>query len=64
MHLATVHDNFREFMCFIDKQTQKVYIEEISGGSLQFIEDDQLAHELAAFLTMHKVLDVTKEILP
>ena len=64
VHLATVTYNIREFMCFVDTISQKVYIEEISGGHLEFIEDDSLAQALASFLTEAKILDMTKRLLP
>jgi len=60
MHLASVHYGVREFMCFIEVSTQKVYIEEVTGGSLEFINDDMLAEELAAFLREHNILDPRK----
>jgi hypothetical protein len=62
--MATVHDGVREFMCFTDVQTRKTYIEEITGGSLYFIDDDALAAALAHFLTENKVLDMGNPMLP
>lgn len=44
-------------MCVIDQRTGKVYIEEISGGSLEFIEDDPLAQGIRDFLDSEGVLD-------
>lgn len=64
LHLATVHEQLREYMCFMDLFTQKVYIEEITGGSLQFIEDESLAEELHAFLVDKGVLGVSRPTLP
>jgi len=64
IHLATVHHGVREFMCFADKCTNKTYIEEITGGSLVFIEDDSLAQGIADFLTRKGVLEISKPTLP
>ena len=50
LHLASIVAGLREFVCFQDKKTSKVYIEEVSGGSLSFIDDDSLAYDLAKFL--------------
>lgn len=50
VHVATVSDNFREFISFFDRLDRKLYIEEMTGGSLIFIEDDSLAKEISDFL--------------
>lgn len=60
IHLASVHDGLREYMCFLDGVTQKCYIEEITGGSLKFIEDDNLAFDLAKFCDDKKITDMKK----
>lgn len=49
VHLATARKGIREYMCFIDVQTNKCYIEEITGSQLEFIHDDELAFDLAKF---------------
>ena len=64
LHLGTVQYNLREFMCFADRKTAKIYIEEITGGSLEFIKDDKLAEALHQFCIDKKVLDMTKPLLP
>lgn len=46
-------------MCFVKKNTQQCFIEEITGGSLSFIDDDQLATELANFLTEKGLLNIS-----
>lgn len=61
LHLATILDGLREYMCFF--LDGKVYIEQITGGSLEFIEDDSLAEELTNFLCENKVLEANKPIL-
>jgi len=62
LHLATVLDGLREYICFY--YGGNVYIEEITGGHLEFIEDDRLAEEIAEFLRERGVLDISKPTLP
>jgi len=64
LHLATVQRNLREYMCFSDRQTNKTYIEEVTGGSLNFIKDDSLALGLQQFLEDKGVLSIGKPTLP
>lgn len=64
MHFGTAHSGVREFMCFIDTVDKKVYIEEITGGHLEFINDDKLAEELAAFFTYHKLMNMDRPVVP
>ena len=69
LHLATVQHLLREYMCFVDLRPgpgtpgPRIYIEEITGGQLEFIGDDALAEELTAFLTYHHVLDYSKPLM-
>jgi hypothetical protein len=51
-------------MCFSDNLYGKIYIEEITGGHLEFISDDSLAESLMKFLEQHNVLDMSKPMLP
>jgi hypothetical protein len=51
-------------MCFTDLNTQFTYVEEITGGSLQRIEDDKYAEALENFLHEKGVLDLGKPSLP
>jgi hypothetical protein len=64
LHLATIQDGVREYMCFSDTETKKVYIEAITGGQLEFIEDDALAVALTDFLTDRGILGMTNPLLP
>ena len=64
LHLATVNEGVREFMCFAEVKTRKIYVEEITGGNLQFIEDDALAEGIHNFLTELGLLDMHKPLLP
>lgn len=60
VHIATVTDSMREFVCMFDSHEKKLYVEEVTGGSLEYIDDDSLAQELADFLFHHKVTDLTQ----
>jgi hypothetical protein len=64
LHIATVQHQLREYICFANVQNQKVYIEEITGGSLEFVADDGLATGLHNFLTERGILDINKPLLP
>ena len=57
VHLATVGRNTREFIYFIDRITNERYIEEITGGHLEFIEKESLAKEIEDFLVQRLNLD-------
>jgi len=63
IHLATVTHNTREFMCFADRVTNKIYIEETTFGNLMYIQDDQLARGLYEFLLVHNILDMSKPLI-
>lgn len=54
-HLATIHYGIREFIYFIDKQNGITYIEEITGGTLNVINDDKLWNDLAQTLKENKL---------
>lgn len=57
-HLATITFSVREFMVFMDTYKNKVYIEEVTGGSLNFIEDESLAKDLENFAKENKILEI------
>lgn len=63
LHIATVLEGVREYMCFANVNTNEVYIEEVTGGHLEFIEDDALATALHDFLVDRKVLLMDKPLL-
>lgn len=68
LHLASIEYGLREFVCMVDRNTTKTYIEEVSLQSadnkgdvwcnLQFIEDDNLAYDLAMFCQEKGVTDM------
>lgn len=62
LHLATIQEGLREYICF--HLSGQIFIEEVSGGHLERIEDDSLAEELTNFLTKEGVLDSRKPLLP
>lgn len=49
-HLATILYGVREFMFMMDMVDTTTYIEEITGGNLSKIEDDELWQALAEFI--------------
>ena len=57
VHLASIGDDFKEYIAFVDRSTGKCYIEDITGGNLTFIEDDHLAEDLSDFLNNKSLLD-------
>ena len=57
-HLATIQHGVREYICMIEKVTQRCYIEEVTGGTLSFIEDDSLAIALSKFCEEQGVTDM------
>ena len=76
VHMSTISMGLREFVVMIDKHSQKAYIEEVVLTSLsyqddvtahcKFIEDDNLAIDLAAFVEDRGLLDmkkITEELL-
>ena len=58
VHLATVQDGMHEYVMFVDSSTSQAYIEEITGGTLKFIESDDIVKEVADFLFEKKVSDI------
>jgi len=60
VHLGTIHNGLREFICMVDKVTEQCYIEEITGGHLSFIEDDSLALALAKFCEEQNIISMNR----
>jgi hypothetical protein len=50
IHLASIQHSLREFIYFLDQQTHKTDIEEITGGRMEAIDDDNLWNDLAMTL--------------
>ena len=55
IHLATIQYGLREFIYFTQKDTHLTWIEEITGGKLIEITDDNLWNDLAMFVTEKNV---------
>jgi len=64
LHLATIAHNFKTYMCFVDKKTEQTYIENISSGQLEFIEDDSLVQSIVNFLIEQGIIQAAKPTLP
>ena len=70
LHLATIVENFREFVAMLDLRTQKFYIEEVVleskdfqadvWANFKFIAEDSLAQELAQFCQDKNVRDMKR----
>jgi hypothetical protein len=68
--MATIGMGLREFIVMVDRRTQKAYIEEAVVTSIsfeedvtahcKFIEDDNLAADLAAYVEENGLLDMKK----
>lgn len=58
-HLATITYGVREFMAFLDMDTVNTYVEEITGGHLEEVKDEELWQDLVRFLQTNQVLSLT-----
>ena len=63
LHLATVTRNLKEYVCFFLKTTGQIYIEEITGGHLSEVNDDELFQALYDFLEFNNVLSGKRPLL-
>lgn len=59
LHMGTATSGLREYMCLLDTLTSQTYIEEISGGHLELIEDDNLFDDLLEFFFERGVLEAS-----
>lgn len=57
-HRATLGWGTREFMVFCDNLTNKLYIEEITGGHLVVINDDSLFEAIHRYATQQGFCDM------
>lgn len=64
LHLATVQDNCKEFICMFDLQDKQMYIEEITGGHLETIKDDVLFESVYKFLEEKTIIDMGRPMIP
>lgn len=63
LHLAEVQDGVHTYICFADKITATIYIEEVIGSHFELIEDDNKVADIAEFLRERKILDMTHPLL-
>lgn len=49
-HRVTVGRNFKQFMVFVDNLDSKIYVEDITGGNLNLVEDEQTWHAVYNFV--------------
>ena len=62
-HRVTLGWNTREFMVFIDQVRQSIHIEEISGGHLEAVVDDNLFEALLRFAKSKGFCDIMPPIM-
>lgn len=62
-HRVTLGWNTREFMVFIDQVKQSIYIEEISGGHLETVADDNLFESLLRFAQNKGFCDIMPPLM-
>lgn len=70
LHIATISYGLREFIFMLDYTTQKMYIEEVVlettdfeedvWANMKFIDDDNLAFDLAKFAEEQKLTDMKR----
>lgn len=70
LHIATIGYGLREFIVMLDRNTQKMYIEEVVletkdfsndvWANMKFIQDDELAFDLAKFAEDKKLIDMKR----
>lgn len=70
LHICTISCGFQEYICMLHVQTSQVYIEEVVleskdlqkdvWANFKFIDDDNLAADLAAFCYDKQVLDIKR----
>lgn len=61
MHIATVTHMSREYMFFRDEQTLSAYLEEITGGKLDRIDDIDTWNDIMIYLCQNGYTDERKE---
>lgn len=61
VHLATIVRGFKEYCCFKDSKTNKIYIEEVDNSLPHYfkqVKDDSEFNELSSFLIARGVLSL------
>jgi hypothetical protein len=62
-HIVTLGKGFREFIVYIDHRTEKVHLEEITGGNTKEIEEDSLFNDINDFLLEKDLLKFRPPII-
>jgi len=57
-HRVTIGSGFHKYMIFLDNLKQVVYIEDVTNGNLEEIEDEPLWEAIFRWVTEHKFLEV------
>jgi len=63
LHLATVTDRMREYICFLEMSTNKMFIEEITTGQLEYVFDESIVEEIATLLHEAHLTDLRYGLL-
>ena len=63
LHLATIHEGVREFVCLADTITTQLYINEVIGSQFETIEDESLFESLRNLLFEADILNMSKPLL-
>jgi hypothetical protein len=56
IHMATVRGGLREFVLLQDQALGDIYLNEITAGGVDVIEDDELFKAVYAFLLEHDIV--------
>ena len=59
-HLATLTRGLHEYMVFFDDRDKKVFVEKITGGHLEYVDDESLWEELATFAQNKGLTDIAR----
>lgn len=70
IHIASLGRGLHEYIVMLDTRTEKMYIEEVVlesknfsddvWANLKFIDDDNLAFDLAKFCELKKIIDMER----
>lgn len=61
IHLATITDGIREFIFFKDKIAMTTYIEEITGGNLSQVKEEELWTELTELIKLNNLDKIVEQ---
>lgn len=55
LHIATITRTFFEYVVILDKGTGKMHLNDITTGTPEIIEDENLYQELMGFVSLNKL---------